>query len=788
MKKITLLFILFAFTTGVNSQVLTQTFDTSLAPWTINALVPDTTAPPSLGWYQLATGVSPTLSPFAGAGMAQFNSYDAVSGSVYELNSPSIAFVSGSYRVRFSMYRDATYTNADKIEVYYNTVSGSTGGTLIGTVNRNFTLAPVETAIAWYTYSFNIPGTLSGAGFISFKGTGAYGNNIYVDEVNVELQPTCVNPTALVSSSITSTTATVSWTAPSVAPTNGYEYYQSTTNTAPIATTVPTGTTAAGIVTKNLTGLTPATTYYFWVRSKCTATTSSLWSPVSFLTNCSTVTTFSENFDSSLNIPACWAKVGTLGSASVQATTGTPSAPNNLYIYSGAATTRAVISMPPVSNAGSGTNRLTFKTRANFTVGGNIEVGYLTNPTDDTSFVSLQTFTTTSVTVYDNFVALLGTAPGVNQVLAFRHSGVPANSVLIDDVVWEPIPSCNNPTAIVSSSITDTTATVSWTAPSVAPGNGYEYYLATVNTTPIATTVPTGTTPAGIVTKNLTGLTPTTTYFLWVRSKCSASLSSAWSPIGTFTTPCPAIGLPYNESFEGITADNILPNCMAATNLGGINKTYFAVPTGTTYNRGPRTGAKFAAFRYAPVGNWFFSPPLNLVAGTTYKTSIWYIADGLAGFDALNLAYGNSQTAVAMTNSIATVANPVNTTYQELTGTFTPVTSGVYSVGIQATGASTVPWYISIDDFSVVNNALATSSFNNEGFSYYPNPVVDFLKLSYTQNIDKVEVMNMLGQVVLNKTINANESNIDMSSLAKGTYMVKIAADNQIKTIKVIKE
>jgi Secretion system C-terminal sorting domain/GEVED domain len=89
---------------------------------------------------------------------------------------------------------------------------------------------------------------------------------------------------------------------------------------------------------------------------------------------------------------------------------------------------------------------------------------------------------------------------------------------------------------------------------------------------------------------------------------------------------------------------------------------------------------------------------------------------------------------------------------------------------------------------SAYDASLSTNSFNNEGFSYYPNPVVDYLKLSYTQNIDKVEVMNMLGQVVLAKTINANESSLDMSSLAKGTYMVKVAADNQIKTIKVIKE
>ena len=38
------------------------------------------------------------------------------------------------------------------------------------------------------------------------------------------------------------------------------------------------------------------------------------------------------------------------------------------------------------------------------------------------------------------------------------------------------------------------------------------------------------------------------------------------------------------------------------------------------------------------------------------------------------------------------------------------------------------------------------------------------------------------------KSLNANQSRIDMSQLSKGTYMVKVTADNQVKTIKVSKE
>jgi len=97
--------------------------------------------------------------------------------------------------------------------------------------------------------------------------------------------PACAGiPTGLVSSSVTSTSATVSWTAGSPAPASGYQYYISTSATAPTGATVPTGSTAAGVTSVSLTGLTANTTYYVWVRGNCGASGTSAWSSsVSFL-------------------------------------------------------------------------------------------------------------------------------------------------------------------------------------------------------------------------------------------------------------------------------------------------------------------------------------------------------------------------------------------------------------------------------------------------------------------------------------------------------------------------
>lgn len=93
------------------------------------------------------------------------------------------------------------------------------------------------------------------------------------------------------------------------------------------------------------------------------------------------------------------------------------------------------------------------------------------------------------------------------------------------------------------------------------------------------------------------------------------------------------------------------------------------------------------------------------------------------------------------------------------------------------------PYSISAYDASLGNN-----SFDSSNFRYYPNPIKNNLNLSYNKEISNVEVFNLLGQKVISNVINANEAQIDMSNLTEGAYMVKVTSDNQVKTIKVIKE
>ncbi|MFP5438018.1 MAG: GEVED domain-containing protein [Bacteroidia bacterium] len=103
--------------------------------------------------------------------------------------------------------------------------------------------------------------------------------DFHITNIVVEPTPSCDSPFAITAVANTYTTATVNWSAPAGgAPAGGYEYYYSTTNTAPAADAVPNGTVAAGVLTANLTGLNRLATYYIWVRSVCSETTKSPWS------------------------------------------------------------------------------------------------------------------------------------------------------------------------------------------------------------------------------------------------------------------------------------------------------------------------------------------------------------------------------------------------------------------------------------------------------------------------------------------------------------------------------
>lgn len=137
--------------------------------------------------------------------------------------------------------------------------------------------------------------------------TSGYGE-VHDYMVTIGAAPSCLAPGNLSSGTVTANSAVVSWTASTSTVGVGYEYYYSSTNTAPISTTAAIGSVGTSAVSVQLSGLAPATIYYVWLRSVCSTSDKSAWSlSTSFTTDCAAVVptnTYTNDFSTFPGV--CW--------------------------------------------------------------------------------------------------------------------------------------------------------------------------------------------------------------------------------------------------------------------------------------------------------------------------------------------------------------------------------------------------------------------------------------------------------------------------------------------------
>jgi hypothetical protein len=262
------------------------------------------------------------------------------------------------------------------------------------------------------------------------------------------------------------------------------------------------------------------------------------------------------------------------------------------------------------------------------------------------------------------------------------------------------------------SAISTTGYTATWTASTTT---GVDY-LVDVSTNSSFTAYVPGYNKLNVgtsLTTTLSGLTPGATYY----TRVWANSGSCWSAMPTasiVTLPCAGAAFaPYSESFETGTAGQ-LPACWSiattsttalilGSTTGGVRH---QIATQSTYNQFARTGTSYVSYYYSPsaIDKYFVAPPINLTAGTSYRPSIYYITDGVAGWTSLKLVYSttpftNPGTVLANVNTITTVSSANNTTYSLLQGDFVAPTTGTYYVAI-ACNHTGGPWYLSLDDYN----------------------------------------------------------------------------------------
>ncbi len=333
---------------------------------------------------------------------------------------------------------------------------------------------------------------------------------------------TCGLPTNVLVTNITSNSALLEYTAPATAPSIGYQFQATLTNTPPAANTPALANTM--YTYGSLAGLAPNTTYYTWVRSVC-ITGAGLW------------------------------VAGPSFTTIAAATTGCNGAENGIW---------PMETFTPVC---SGTNET-------------VAVGAYAGQFSKFNFVADKLYTFTS-SVANDYVTITnetgtvtyasGTSPlswysatasGVARYYVHTNSSCGSNQTERTKSLKCATPVCDAVTNVLVSNITSNSARLWW----AQAGTTGQYYLqvSTQNVTP--------TTNGSAINVNrveLNSLAPATTYYYWVRTNCGLGIVSAWKQ-GSFTTgnalACNGVSVPPGNS--GLYPEQTFqPSCSGSLEL-----------------------------------------------------------------------------------------------------------------------------------------------------------------------------------------------------------------------------
>lgn len=566
----------------------------------------------------------------------------------------SFAFTAGQYNISFDWQGNGEST-WDGMEVFLvpesvTPVSAATNSATWGdlTVSRNApTAAAIETA-GWFRAVAPTPYSSSSAFFFSVHTTwetgvpfgvtipaagnyklvfvwlndGSGGSQPAAAVDNLSIQPKlCGDMGAITVNNITETTADISF---ATIDADQYQVVVLTANVSPEsaeAEQIVYNNTAATL-TRTATGLTANTPYYVYVRAVC-GENFGVYASTSFRTECgSEAIPYTNDFESEASgtVPNCWTRPEALSYPKIYAYSSYTGS-QCLYYYGGGSTSDQIVILPNFSQA---VNTLMISFYYKATVGssnGVPQVGYVTDKSDVTTFVALDTLDQQSS--WESYEFALAGAPATATNIAIRYSGGTSNYgyFYLDDLTVKAIPNCMKPATLVASDRTVNGATLTWTAG--GSETSFEYVVMPAGeeadwTLAVATDQ---------LTVTLTTLTVDTDYDFYVRAACgetekSEARSTAFSTLG-YCKPAPT-----SVDRQG----------MIAVALGGVEQTTAVHATAAPYY----TNNSNLTFEVA--ASTATSIDVTYATGYTYGTVIWVDWNNDMDFTADEVVFAGTST------------------------------------------------------------------------------------------------------------------------------------------------
>ena len=456
------------------------------------------------------------------------------------------------------------------------------------------TFSPSATS-TWEKAEFTTNGYQGNGHYVAFRIPQWITSYQYLDDVTIDYIPACVHVEDITASNITQTSADITWT-PGSSETSWEVLYGENVD---FSTDVPSTESTNSI---SLTGLTPNTLYYVYVRGICDGGDYSSWEMYTFRTECGAIVNlpYTEDFDSygtgTTVYPACWGRINTYTSGDRPYVNSTHYAGvGSLYFY--ATSTTYNIAIAPQIDSTIPVNGLmvNFMYRASSS-SDRLIVGVMTNPTNANTFVPIDTVHPgSSATAWVEREVYLSSYTGTGQYIAFYNGNSSSTCYsYIDNLMIDYLPTCPKPTQVHATGVSTTSIDLAWTENGSATEWEIEYG-------PTGFTLGSGTVESA--TSNpytVSYLTPSTQYDFYVRAVCGAGDSSYYAPVYTLSTACDAVDqLPYTENFDTYsTGESAFPNCWSrintytsprpyvnSTHYAGVGSLYFYAAS-TTYNIG----------------------------------------------------------------------------------------------------------------------------------------------------------------------------------------------------------
>ncbi|MBV1888140.1 MAG: choice-of-anchor J domain-containing protein [Urechidicola sp.] len=264
-----------------------------------------------------------------------------------------------------------------------------------------------------------------------------------------------------------------------------------------------------------------------------------------------------------------------------------------------------------------------------------------------------------------------------------------------------------------------------------------------------------------------TGLTPTSTYYIRVASYTSTGGQDTTFDICVGTPPppppvpandeCanadPVTSLPYNTSLDASSATN---NAGFISCDGGSD----VMNDGVWYTFIPGSDGTLDIALTNVVG---WDPEIRLFSGSCGTFTCEANADsGGTGGD----------------ETLSSVSVTTGTQYWINVGQWSGTTDnseGPFDLDITTSDG------VTLQSLSVEDNII-------EGFSIYPNPVNDVLRLRALDNINEINIYNLLGQEVLRAQPRVLNTQVDIADLPTGIYVVKVQIGKQFGAYRIVKE